>query len=130
MEAVDQLAEPAVADPGGQLGRARHVHEQHRAQEPVRIGQRPHAGNEFLDSIQHLVGVADEVEQVGTGELDVLGASNVLGQVAGVLHREKTFPARAMISVGTLMAGSTLRTSTSYHCRAIAAAVAGLADIR
>ncbi len=39
-------------------------------------------------------------------------------------------PALAMTRVGTLMAGRTLRTSASYHCRAIAAAVAGLADRR
>ena len=35
-----------------------------------------------------------------------------------------------MTSVGTLMAGRTERTSMSNHCRAIAAAVAGLAAIR
>ena len=54
MEALEQVAEPAVADLGGQLGRPGHVHEQHGAQEPVRAGQRPQAGDEFIDGIQHL----------------------------------------------------------------------------
>jgi hypothetical protein len=131
MEAVDHLTEPAVADLGGQLGRAHHVNEEHGAQEPVGAGERPLAGHELLDGIQHRVGVADEVEQVGTGELEVLRASDVLGQIARVCCAGKTtFAAWAMTSVGTLIAGSTPRTSTSNHCRAIAAAVAGLADIR
>jgi hypothetical protein len=41
-----------------------------------------------------------------------------------------TLAARPMTSVGTWIVGSTLRTSTSYHCRAMATAVAGLADMR
>jgi hypothetical protein len=102
MEPVDQLTKPAIADLGGrstlkwphcspanlggQPGRPRHVDERHGAQEPVGAGQRPQAGDEFLDGVQHLIGVADEAEQVGLGELEVLGAGDVISQVARVVR--------------------------------------------
>ena len=82
MEAVDQLPEPGCRRSRRPAGSTRHVDEQHGAQGPVRTGQRPHAGHELLDGIQHLVGVAGEVEQAGIGKLDVLRAGDVISQVA------------------------------------------------
>jgi hypothetical protein len=46
------------------------------------------------------------------------------------MHARPDLHAQRSHRVGIVMAASALRTSISNHCRAIAAAVAGLADIR
>ena len=70
---VEQVAPAAVADPGGELGRADDVGEQHGGQHPVDLDG-VHAGQELLDLGDDGVGVAEVEEVVVAGQLDESGA--------------------------------------------------------
>ena len=82
--AGDQVVPAPVAEPRRVLGRADDVGEHDRRQDPVRIADAARAGDELLDLVEQRVRVADEVDVVVAGQLDVARARYVLGQVAGV----------------------------------------------
>jgi len=52
---------------GGPLGGANDVGEHDRGQYPLCVGAAAHAGDKFLDFVEHRRGVADPVQGIGAG---------------------------------------------------------------
>ena len=84
----EQPLPAGVSELGRQSRRPDDVGEQHGREHPARIEHRPDAGHEVLDLGDDRVLVAGPDEVVGAGQLDVLRARDVLGEVAPVRDAE------------------------------------------
>ena len=87
--ALEQRTPVRVAELGGPLGGPDDVGEQHGGQHPVGLAHVARAGEELLDLADQRVGVPHGEEAVAALQLDVAGARDVLGQVAGVLDLQE-----------------------------------------
>ncbi|MGH2589771.1 MAG: hypothetical protein ACRDGW_03120, partial [Actinomycetota bacterium] len=82
---VEEPRPALVAQPGGGLGRADDVGEQQRGQDPVDRRDRRRAGEELLDLVEEVVGVARPVGMALARQLALPSSRKVLGEVASVL---------------------------------------------
>ena len=88
------------------------------------------AGDELLDLVEQRVGVAGEVDVVVAGQLEVARAGDVGGQVRPLATSIRRSPRRCMISVGTLIAGSTARMSSALIVSRIGRTIPGRTEWR
>ncbi|CNV38564.1 Uncharacterised protein [Mycobacterium tuberculosis] len=64
---VQQVAPSVVAERGGVLGRADDVGKHDGGKHALGVSAAAHAGDEFLDFIEHRPGVANPVQGIGAG---------------------------------------------------------------
>ena len=76
---LEHVAPTAVAEVRGPPGGIDDVREEHRRQHPIGLAHGPSSGHEFLDLVDDGVTVAHPWPVVAAGQLDVLGARDVLG---------------------------------------------------
>jgi len=69
--AVEDVSPASVPELGGPVGGIDEVSEQHCGQDPLGAGPAPGAGDELLDLVEHRAGVADPVDGISPGQLDV-----------------------------------------------------------
>lgn len=86
------------------------------AERSIDIRHLARAGQELLDLIEDVVGIADERIRVLTRKLDVPDVRDVLSQEATMLDLVRA-PLRCSTRVGTLILGRTFVTSVSANTR-------------
>src|SRR5262249_14166790 len=83
---IEQFMPALVAYLSRSRGRPNNVSEQDGLEHPVDFGFGWGSGQEFLDLVEGVLVVADAAEVEFAGELGQTGATDVLGEVAGVHH--------------------------------------------
>jgi hypothetical protein len=130
MVALEELPPRSITVLSRKAGRPDDVGEQDRGQDPVGFGHWPGTGNELEDLADECVLVTGPHQLIRPGKLHIPRALDMVRNVARCRAGTADGSARDISIVGTVIVGSTDRTSMRLIIRVIAIAVPGLAAWR
>ena len=83
---IEEVPPACIPELGRPVRGAHDVGEHHGRQDSFSTGTTTNASQELFYVVEHRTGIADPMQRIDTRKFDVLGASNVLRQIATVFH--------------------------------------------